>query len=341
MTAPAPRSLESPLAPPSAPAPVAALSATTTIDPAKFRDPDTTALGERRAVVALTRLRTLWFNTGSLCNVACQGCYMDSSPTNDRLAYLTRADVAGRLDEIAALDLPVEEIAFTGGEPFMNRALPAMLADALGRGYRALVLTNAMKPMQRRQQELRALLGRHGQALTIRVSLDHHTAEKHEAVRGPGTWAPVIAGLKWLADNGFKIAVAGRMRWSESNDEARAGYAGLFADQKIALDAFDPAVTVLFPEMNEAQDVPEITVHCWDILGVAPESMMCATARMIVKRRGAEAAAVVPCTLLPYDPAFEMGATLQESAGQVKLNHPHCARFCVLGGASCSPGDNP
>ncbi len=311
------------------------------LDPKKFRDPDTTARGERRAVVALTRLRTLWFNTGSLCNVACQGCYMDSNPRNDRLAYLTRADVAGRLDEIAALALPVEEIAFTGGEPFMNRELPAMLGDALGRGFRVLVLTNAMKPMQRRKKELLALKARHGSALTIRVSLDHHTAANHEAVRGPDTWAPVIAGLKWLADGGFKIAVAGRMRWNESAEEARAGYAALFAREKIPLDACDAAVTVLFPEMNETHDVPEITVQCWDILGVAPESMMCASARMIVKRKGAGATAVVPCTLLPYDPAFEMGATLKESAGQVKLNHPHCAKFCVLGGASCSPGNTP
>jgi hypothetical protein len=54
---------------------------------------------------------------------------------------------------------------------------------------------------------------------------------------------------------------------------------------------------------------------------------------------------VLPCTLLPYDPAFEMGETLEEAAradggmfeaGAVKLCHPHCAKFCVLGGGSCS-----
>jgi hypothetical protein len=42
------------------------------------------------------------------------------------------------------------------------------------------------------------------------------------------------------------------------------------------------------------------------------------------------------CTLLPYDPAFELGRDLSEAMGEVKLNHPHCARFCVLGGAACS-----
>ena len=35
----------------------------------KFRDPDLTAAGEPRARVPLDALRTLWINTGSLCNI--------------------------------------------------------------------------------------------------------------------------------------------------------------------------------------------------------------------------------------------------------------------------------
>jgi hypothetical protein len=73
--------------------------------------------------------------------------------------------------------------------------------------------------------------------------------------------------------------------------------------------------------------------------------MMCASSRMVVKRKGAAAPAVLPCTLLPYDRGFEMGTTLADAAradggmfehGAVKLCHPHCARFCVLGGGTCS-----
>jgi hypothetical protein len=56
---------------------------------------------------------------------------------------------------------------------------------------------------------------------------------------------------------------------------------------------------------------------------------------MIVKRRGASAPAVVACTLLPYEPEFELGTTLEAALAPVKLNHPHCAKFCVLGGGSC------
>jgi hypothetical protein len=59
---------------------------------------------------------------------------------------------------------------------------------------------------------------------------------------------------------------------------------------------------------------------------------------MGVKPRGAAAPVVQACTLTPYDPGFEMGTTLEQALGPVALNHPHCAKFCVLGGASCSPG---
>ena len=89
--------------------------------------------------------------------------------------------------------------------------------------------------------------------------------------------------------------------------------------------------------MDVRVDVPEITTACWDILGKSPADVMCASSRMVVKRRGAASPVVVSCTLTPYDPGFEMGATLAEALGPVRLNHPHCAKFCVLGGASCSP----
>lgn len=113
---------------------------------AKFADPDRTAKGELRARVKLAALRTLWINTGSLCNIECRNCYIESSPENDRLAYITCEEAAAYLDEIKRAGWPVREIGFTGGEPFMNPDIVEMLGDALERGHTALVLTNAMQP---------------------------------------------------------------------------------------------------------------------------------------------------------------------------------------------------
>ena len=303
---------------------------------AKFTHPDRTADGSPRAHVPLVALETLWFNTGTLCNLACANCYIESSPTNDALLYLAAADVGRFLDEIADAGLPTREIGFTGGEPFMNPAIIAMLDDALGRGHRVLVLTNAMKPMRRHEAALLALRAEHGERLTLRVSLDHHTRSVHDAERGPGSFDAAIEGLRWLSDLGFRIAVAGRHLAHEEEAQARAGYTALFAAAGIAVDAADPAALVLFPEMDARADVAEITTACWQILGQSPADVMCATSRMVVHRKGERLPRVAACTLIPYDPGFDMGSTLAEAARSVSLNHPHCARFCVLGGATCS-----
>jgi hypothetical protein len=92
----------------------------------------------------------------------------------------------------------------------------------------------------------------------------------------------------------------------------------------------------IFPEMDETADVPEITEACWGILGKSPDSVMCASSRMVVKFKGGAHPTVIACTLLPYDPRFDLGPTLAGALGRVPLNHPHCAKFCVLGGGACS-----
>lgn len=308
------------------------------LDPRKFRDPFVTAKGEARATVALSALETLWFNTGTLCNLTCRNCYIESSPRNDRLAYLSLADVLGYLDEIAADRLPTRLIGFTGGEPCMNRELPAMLDAVLSRGLATIVLTNAMKPMRKMADRLLALNQRYGAGLTIRVSVDHYGPDVHEAERGRRSWRPTIEGLLWLARNGFEVHVAGRLLSDEPESVVREGFARTFAKLGVPIDAHDPVRLMLFPEMDSTRDVPEITTSCWGILRRDPDSVMCASARMVVKRKDAATPTVVACTLLPYDPCFELGATLAEASSAVALNHPYCASFCVLGGASCSRG---
>jgi hypothetical protein len=306
------------------------------LDPAKFRDPFTTAKGDVRARVALRALETLWFNTGTLCNLTCRNCYIESSPHNDRLAYLTRDEVREYLDEIAREKLPTRLIGFTGGEPFMNPDIVAVLGDVLSRGLDALVLTNAMKPMRKLRPQLLALREAYGARLRIRVSLDHHSAAVHEAERGRRSWAPTIDGLVWLSRNGFAIDVAGRRFSGEPEAELRAGFARLFAELGIPIDADDPVRLMLFPEMDAQHDVPEITTACWGILHKSPDDVMCASARMVVKHKDAGTPSVLACTLVPYDRQFELGRTLAEAARPVLLNHPYCASFCVLGGAACS-----
>ena len=304
----------------------------------KFANPNVTAKGEPRARVKLTQPKTLWFNTGTLCNIECVNCYIESSPTNDALVYLSTSEVEGFLDQLEQRGWPVSEIAFTGGEPFMNPDMIDMARASLVRGYDVLILTNAMRPMMRKKVQvgLIALNKDFPGKLTLRISVDHYDAALHDKERGVGAFQITLTGMKWLRDNGLSMAVAGRSVIADSDAQSRTGYAAFYAKHGFEIDAQDPAQTVLFPEMDMRVEVPEITTSCWGILNKSPQSLMCASSRMVVKRKGAAAPTVLACTLLPYAPEFELGRTLQEAERDVALNHPHCAKFCVLGGASCS-----
>jgi sulfatase maturation enzyme AslB (radical SAM superfamily) len=208
----------------------------------------------------------------------------------------------------------------------------------LARGHSLLILTNAMRPMMRPRMKagLLDLKSRYGEALTLRVSLDHFTKEEHDRERGDGSFDIAMTGLEWIQSHRFKTHIAGRAIFAESLDDARRGFADLFARKGWSINAQDPSQLVLFPEMDETVDVPEITTSCWGILDIHPDSMMCASSRMVVKRKGEKQATVLACTLLWDDPQFELGESLTDSLRPVSLNHPHCSRFCVLGGASCA-----
>ncbi len=305
----------------------------------KFSNSELTAKGEKRARVGLSRLETLWFNTGTLCNLACINCYIESTPKNDRLVYLSHGECVAYLDEIAENELGTKEIGITGGEPFMNPDILKIMETSLERGFQLLVLTNAMRPMMKCADGLLRLHEIYGDQMTLRVSVDHFKPELHEEERGANSWEPMMKGLQWLSENKFNIDVAGRTRWGESESELRDGFGKFFADHKISVDAHDKKQLILFPEMEDNNDVPEITTACWSILDVNPADMMCASSRMVVKHKGDDKPSIQACTLLAYDQQFNLGNTLKEASKPVSLNHRFCAKFCVLGGGACSVKD--
>ena len=305
----------------------------------KFKNKYLTASKEKRASVALFNPKTLWINTGTLCNITCNNCYIFSSPKNDDLIYFQDKFFIKYLEEIKSLNWPIKEIGFTGGEPFLNKDILIMSERALKENYRVLILTNAMQPMQRPEVKkgLIQLHKMYGNNLKLRVSIDHYKMEKHDEIRGRGSFSKTLEGVKWLMQEGIKTSVAGRNIWNIEEEVSRKGYEQLFSEYNFKIDAYDKNQTVLFPEMDEQNiEVPEITTQCWNILGKNPNSIMCSNSRMVVHRKGEEKPKVVACTLLPYEKEFELGDNLKASENRVYLNHPHCAKFCVLGGASCS-----
>jgi organic radical activating enzyme len=299
----------------------------------KFNDPFITADGNKRAFIEAKKINTLWFNTGTLCNIECRNCYIESSPKNDRLVYLTFDEVKLFIDEAIDNNLKTKEIGFTGGEPFMNKDILKMVDYALEKKFKVLILSNAMKPMLNKKEELLKL--RHPN-LTIRVSIDHYNKTKHEEVRGKGTYEVMMKGLNWLSKNNFNFALATRLLWDESENNLRQNFQEFINTYQLNLDAYSNEQLVTFAEMDEKIDTPEITTDCWGILNKDPNDIMCSWSRMVVKKKGSKKPSVIACTLLPYDEEFDLGESLTNSLQKIYLNHKHCSKFCVLGGSSCS-----
>ena len=305
----------------------------TNVSENKFKDPITTADGSTRAFIEAKNIKTLWFNTGTLCNIECKNCYIESSPKNDRLVYITFEEVKLFIDEAIDKNLGTKEIGFTGGEPFMNKDVLKMIEYSLSKNFKVLVLSNAMKPMLNRKEDLLKI---NHQDLTIRVSIDHYQKEKHEEIRGKNTFNVMMEGLKWLNQNNFNYALATRLLWGEQEDQLRDNF-NLFIDKyDLKLDAKSKEQLVTFAEMDEKVDTPEITTACWNLLGKKPDDMMCSSSRMVVKKKTSPKPSVIACTLLPYEDEFDLGQNLTDSLKKIYLNHKHCSKFCVLGESSCN-----
>jgi sulfatase maturation enzyme AslB (radical SAM superfamily) len=299
----------------------------------KFKNQKVTSDGSNRAFIKARNIKTLWFNTGTLCNIECKNCYIESSPKNDSLAYLTFEEVKSFIDEAVDKNLGTNEIGFTGGEPFMNKDIMKMIDYSLRKGLKVLVLSNAMKPMLNRTKELIKL---NHSNLTIRVSIDHYEKEKHEEIRGKNTYDVMLLGLKWLNENNFNYTLATRLLWNEKEEDLRKNFGTFIKNNNLRLDTNSPKELVTFVEMDEKIDTPEITTSCWDILNKDPNDVMCSWSRMVVRKKNSKNPSVIACTLLPYADEFDLGETLTNSLQKIYLNHKHCSKFCVLGGSSCS-----
>ena len=143
----------------------------------------------------------LWLYTNFDCNLRCDYCCVRSSPKAPR-----RALGLNRVRRIAkeALALDVREIFVTGGEPLLLPDIGEILA-ACAAAAPTTVLTNGMLLVGRRLETLRALAR---ERVTLQISLDSPTAERHDHHRGAGTWAKAWRGIEQARAEGFRVRLA-------------------------------------------------------------------------------------------------------------------------------------
>jgi pyruvate-formate lyase-activating enzyme len=197
----------------------------------------------------------VWLYTNFDCNLRCDYCCVRSSPAAPR-----RALGLERVRRIAteAAELGVGEFFVTGGEPFLLPDIGEILT-ACAAAAPTTVLTNGMLFAGRRLENLRTLPR---ERVTLQISLDSPTPERHDRHRGRGTWARAWKGIERARAEGFRVRLAATV-----SDDVEAEEFGRFLDaqqihaedrviRRIALRGFAAQGLAL----ARADLVPEITI---------------------------------------------------------------------------------
>ena len=291
-----------------------------------------TSTAERAPRVALRSLDTLWFQVaGTVCNLACRHCFISCSPTNHTHDFLSLEEVARYLDE--AITLGVKEYYFTGGEPFLNPDMEAILERTLQQGP-ASVLTNGLLLDGDRCRRLAALSEASPYSLDLRVSLDGYDAATNDPIRGKGTFDRAIEGVRRLHDAGLNPVLTvteadqemgtedGRNRLLDllrgvGVERPRLKILPVFRTGAEAERTGAYASWQRLREIDATADGPEAWAH-----------LQCSTCRMVTGR------GVWVCPILVNEPTGRMGDTLADTLDSFPLEHPACWT-CHVEGVSC------
>jgi len=279
--------------------------------------------------VELKSLDTLWFQVGgTVCNLACTHCFVSCSPTNHTHEFLTLAAVRRYLDEAARLG--VREYYFTGGEPFLNPEMEAILAATLAVGP-ATVLTNGLLLDPARCARLKALADATDHSLDLRVSLDGYDAGSNDPIRGAGTFERILGGVRNLHAAGLNPVITVTEVCPEATTDS--GKEKFFALLR-TLGIERPRLKILPVFQIGAEAERGGVYESWQRLreGDAPERgwdhLQCSACRMVTDQ------GVWVCPILVNEPTAKMGETLADTLGSFPLEHPACWT-CHVYGVSC------
>ena len=281
--------------------------------------------------VVLESLDELWIQvSGTVCNLRCRHCFISCSPDNHSFWFMSRAQVREVLEDSRSLE--VKEYYYTGGEPFMNRELEGILEDTMALGP-ATVLTNATLIPPRRARRLAEIASASIYSLELRVSLDGVTPEDNDAIRGEGTHARCVEGIRRLVEVGFLPIITAMRSWPEAEtDRVLAEFR-----EDLARVGYDRARIKILPPIrigeeaertrgyHETERVTHEMLHGYDL-----GQLLCTRARLVT------ASGVYACPILLGYPSARLAATLRPAAAlPATLAEPACYT-CYVSGAICS-----
>jgi molybdenum cofactor biosynthesis enzyme MoaA len=287
-------------------------------------------LDEPAPEVELSHLDDLWFQVGgTVCNLECRHCFISCSPRNHSFGFLDLETVRRHLDESFALG--VKEYYFTGGEPFLNREMAAILEMTLSYGP-ATVLTNGTVFKDEWLRRLRAADETSPYSLEFRVSLDGFTAEQNDPIRGDGTFERILRGIRQLLEHGFlPIVTVTQVRDEEDTNHLFASFVELLTANGYARPRIKILPTLRIGAETQRQrgyfDHERVTPEM--MAGFDQGQLLCSHARIVTDR------GVFVCPILIEAAGTRTGDTLTESLRPIPLRYRAC-HTCYQYGALCA-----
>jgi AdoMet-dependent heme synthase len=280
--------------------------------------------------VGLSHLNQLWFQVaGTLCNLTCHHCFISCSPKNETFGFLSLEEVRKRLEE--SIPLGVKEYYFTGGEPFLNPEMTAILQLALQYGP-TTVLTNGTVLKEEWLNCLRDAQQQSTYSLEFRVSIDGFSPETNDPIRGDGTFARAMKGVRKLVEYSFLPIITTARTWPLEQD---ADVLDRFVAMLRQAGYSRPRLKIL-PTLHIGGEVqrtrgygPDERVTSEMLEGYDQSQLLCEHSRIVTDR------GVHVCPILIEAGESVLGQTLAESRRPFAITHGACWT-CYQYGAICS-----
>jgi len=154
----------------------------------------------RTGILAPEKLHEVWVVTNFECNMACRHCYTYERVADDR-RRIGKDALLAMMDECR--ELGAEVFYLTGGEPLLRGDLDDLIEGATRRS-RAILFTNGTLVTPERA----TLLSRFRDRLVVQVSLEGPDEESNSSLRGRGTFAKAMEGIRNLLRKGVRVGVS-------------------------------------------------------------------------------------------------------------------------------------
>lgn len=279
------------------------------------------AEGDNDASVDRVQLHSAYLHVTNRCNLSCVGCYSmnegrnrDGDPTFDQLAHA--------IDML--VELGVEQIIVSGGEPFLREDLPELAVHAKqGRIAKVIVLTNGTLCT------VESIASLAGKVDEISVSFDGSSAQSPSYIRGKQLFNQLVEVVKHIKGAGVQAHILPTIHAKNIDDVPAYLELGKRLDATVGFSLLSGACGALGDlapsddDLVHLAEVMQAVGTTADIDSVFPDgtqSTLHACNRCGAGRTGVSVAAdglVYPCHMLHHAP-FCLGNVFEDSVDKLR-----------------------